>query len=163
MTHVDFELARLGEALERAASADLHKRNAAVRRRRRRWFLAAGLAIVALPSLALAASELIRTEDVERSLPAGTLALLGTEPTCTVVEPNVEYHCTLRKAPAPEVPDWTGTVEHTVDETKHVNGGCRSVRADGREWRCYIGQAAVEQKIISSDFLGEYAPTPGVG
>jgi hypothetical protein len=50
-----------------------------------------------------------------------------------------------------------------VDDTKHVNGGCRSLRADGRVWRCYIGQAAVEQKIISAGFLGEYAPAPGVG
>jgi hypothetical protein len=30
-------------------------------------------------------------------------------------------------------------------------------------WQCYIGRAAVEQQIISADFLGEYAPTPGVG
>jgi len=50
-----------------------------------------------------------------------------------------------------------------VDATKHVNGGCRSTRSDGREWRCYIGQEAVEQEIIGPDFLGEYAPSPGVG
>ena len=46
---------------------------------------------------------------------------------------------------------------------KHVNGGCRSLANDGREWQCYIGQAAVDQKIISQGFLGEYAPAPGVG
>jgi hypothetical protein len=50
-----------------------------------------------------------------------------------------------------------------VDATKHVNGGCRSLRSDGREWECYIGQAAVRQQIIGPDFLGEYAPSPGVG
>ena len=27
----------------------------------------------------------------------------------------------------------------------------------------YVGQAAVRQKIIGPDFLGEYAPSPGVG
>jgi hypothetical protein len=27
----------------------------------------------------------------------------------------------------------------------------------------YIGQAAVDQQIIGQDFLGEYAPTQGVG
>jgi hypothetical protein len=44
-----------------------------------------------------------------------------------------------------------------------VNGGCRSLRADGREWQCYLGEAAVEQRIISRGFLGEYSPEPGVG
>jgi hypothetical protein len=56
-----------------------------------------------------------------------------------------------------------GTVEPTVDATKHVNGGCRSLTSDGRVWQCYIGRAAVDEKIIGPDFLGEYAPTPGVG
>ena len=56
-----------------------------------------------------------------------------------------------------------GTVEPTVDATKHVNGGCRSLDSEGTEWRCYLGQAAVEQRIIGPGFLGEYAPSPGVG
>jgi hypothetical protein len=59
--------------------------------------------------------------------------------------------------------DWTGTVEPTVDATKHVNGGCRAQNADGTDWECYIGQAAVTQKIIGAGFLGQYSPTPGVG
>ena len=63
----------------------------------------------------------------------------------------------------PRSPDWKGTVEPTVDASKHVNGGCRSLTSDGREWQCYIGQEAVEQKIIGQGFLGEYAPAPGVG
>jgi hypothetical protein len=33
----------------------------------------------------------------------------------------------------------------------------------GTHWRCYIGRAAVEQKIISEGFLGETAPSPGQG
>jgi hypothetical protein len=44
-----------------------------------------------------------------------------------------------------------------------VNGGCRSVRSDGLEWQCYLGQAAVDEKIVSAGFLGEYTPEPGVG
>ena len=100
-------------------------------------------------------------------MPAGTLALAGTEPTCTVVTKDVEFHCVLAKAPAAEVTDaptrWKGTVEPSVDASKHVNGGCRSLASDGREWQCYIGQAAVDQKIIGQDFLGEFAPAPGVG
>jgi hypothetical protein len=108
-------------------------------------------------------TQLIGTDDVEQSLPAGTLSLAGTNPTCTVVEQGIEYLCVLEHAPAPEVSDWKGTVEPTVDATKHVNGGCRSLTSDGRNWRCYVGQAAIDQQIIGPDFLGEYAPSPGVG
>jgi hypothetical protein len=163
MTALDRRLTRLGDALAEAAAADLASSPAKTPRRRRRWLLATAALAVAIPGLAFAANAVIGPDEVARSLPAGTLALLGTEPSCTVVEANVEYHCTLARSPAPEVSDWTGTVEPSVDDTKHVNGGCRSLRADGREWRCYIGQAAVEQRIISADFLGEYAPAPGRG
>src|SRR5207244_13222477 len=61
---------------------------------------------------------LISNDEVAKSLPAGTLSLAGTEPTCTAVEDGVEYHCVLSKPPAPEVSDWKGTVEPTVDATK---------------------------------------------
>jgi hypothetical protein len=44
-----------------------------------------------------------------------------------------------------------------------VNGGCRSLDSEGTEWQCYIGEAAVEQRIIGAGFLGEYAPSPGRG
>jgi hypothetical protein len=165
MTDLTPDLVRLGDALERAAAADLAALAPQGRRRRLpgRALLAAAVLAVAVPGLAYAATQLLTEEDVARSLPDGTLALAGTEPRCTVVEQDVEYHCLLQHAPAPEVTDWTGTVEPTVDATKHVNGGCRSLRADGREWRCYLGQAAVEQQIIGEGFLGEYAPSPGVG
>ena len=76
---------------------------------------------------------------------------------------GVEYHCTIKGDFKSEIADLKGTVEPTVDATKHVNGGCRSLRSDGREWRCYIGQEAVRQQIVGPDFLGEYAPAPGVG
>jgi hypothetical protein len=106
---------------------------------------------------------LISNDEVAQSMPAGTLSLAGTEPTCTTVKADVEFHCVLAKAPAPEVADWQGTVEPTVDASKRVNGGCRSLTSKGTEWECYIGQAAVDQKIISRQFLGELAPSPGVG
>ena len=65
--------------------------------------MAAALVVV-VPGAALAADRLLVDEqDVAASLPAGTLALAGTNPTCTVVRENVEYHCVLEKAPAPEV------------------------------------------------------------
>ena len=136
MTIAPRSLSTLGDALQRAATADLASTHARRRRRRR---------------------------TVARSLPAGTLSLAGTQPTCTVVREDVEFDCTLARAPRPEVSDWKGTVEPTVDDTKHVNGGCRSLQSDGRHWRCYLGQEAVRQKIIGAGFLGEYAPSPGVG
>jgi hypothetical protein len=167
MTDVTTTLDRLGDALEGAARAELSPASEVDRRRRRGLSSRVAIAVVALavliPGVALAASQLIGLDAVEQSLPAGTLALAGTNPTCTVVVQDVEYLCTLERAPAPEVSDWKGTVEPTVDATKHVNGGCRSLTSDGREWRCYLGQAAVDQQIIGPDFLGEYAPSPGVG
>ena len=166
MTDVQTTLDRLGDAFESAVAADL-RTSAAVPARRRRFStrVAIAFAVVAIlvPGIAVAASHLIGTDEVEQSLPAGTLSLAGTEPTCTVVVQDVEYHCVLAHAPAPEVSDWKGTVEPTVDATKHVNGGCRSLASDGREWECYIGQAAVRQQIIGAGFLGEYAPSPGQG
>jgi hypothetical protein len=44
-----------------------------------------------------------------------------------------------------------------------VNGGCRGLTADGLEWECWIGQAAVDQKIIGQGFLGEAQTVPAVG
>jgi hypothetical protein len=155
-------LTTLGDTLEDAVARDLSVRRRT--RKTRRLLLVAAALAVAVPGIALATSALISNEEVAASLPAGTRMLQGTEPRCTVVEQDVEYHCVLTKPIAnPEVDDLTGTVEPTVDATKHVNGGCRSLDSDGRTWRCYIGQAAVDQKIIGAGFLGEYAPSPGVG
>jgi hypothetical protein len=152
-------LDRLGDALEAAA-----QRNLATHRRPRRGIIAAVVAVVVLvPAAAVAGAKLISNDDVAKSLPAGTLSLAGTDPTCTTVNDGVEYRCVLAKAPAPEVSDWKGTVEPTVDQTKHVNGGCRSLNSAGTSWECYLGRAAVDQKIIGAGFLGEFAPSPGQG
>ena len=108
------------------------------------------------------AADQLSTTDVANSLPAGTAALIGTDPTCTVVKQDVEYHCVLTKPPFPEVQDWKGTKEPTVDATKHINGGCEGLTSDGLEWECWIGEAAVG-KVITSGVLGTYAPEPGHG
>ena len=173
MTELDPTLQALGDRLERAAAADLATSaqpasKPRVRASRRLVALVAVL-VIGATGVAIAADRLTSSDEVARSMPAGTLALAGTEPTCTVVSEGVEYHCVLAKAPANEVTDasgnpaWKGTVEPSVDATKHVNGGCRSLANDGREWECYIGQAAVDQKIIAQGFLGEFAPAPGQG
>jgi hypothetical protein len=153
-------LAALGDALHAAGRRDLR---AAARPRRRRLIVALAVLAIAVPAGAIAATQLISTGEVEKSIPAGTFSLIGTHPSCTVVKANVEYHCVLAHRPAPEVSDWKGTVEPTVDASKHVNGGCRSLASDGREWECYVGQVAVQQKIIGPGFLGQPAPAPGRG
>ena len=173
MTELDPKLQRLGDRLERAAANDLAAAPRAARQRprriTRRLALVGAVLAIGIPGVAIAADQLISTGDVAASMPAGTLALAGTEPTCTVVTKDVEFHCTLAKAPASEVTDsqgnpaWKGTVEPSVDASKHVNGGCRSLAQDGREWECYIGQAAVDQKIIGQQFLGQAVSGPGAG
>ena len=160
MTELTPRLARLGDELERAARRDLRPR----RRRSRRVAIAAVFALVAVPGAAAAGIALVSEDDVARSIPAGTLWLEGTEPRCTVVTQDVEYRCTLATPPGREnIANWTGTVEPTVDASQRVNGGCRSRDAAGTEWRCFIGEAAVEQRIIGPDFLGERVSGPGVG
>jgi hypothetical protein len=153
-------LDRLGDELERACAADLAARRP---RRTRRLVLAAVAAAAVLGAGAGVAAVQLTSDDVAHSLPAGTAALIGTDPTCTAVSRDVEYRCVLAKAPAPEISDWKETVEPTVDATKHVNGGCRSLQPDGLVWECYIGQAAVDHGIVSQGFLGQYAPEPGHG
>jgi hypothetical protein len=165
-TQLPPDLARLGDELERAAIADLGATApVALRPRRisRRLAVAIAVAVIGIPGVAIAANQLTSSSDVAASMPAGTLALAGTEPTCTIVTEGVEFHCVLAKAPAPEVSDWMGTVEPTVDATKHVNGGCRSLASDGKEWECYLGQAAVDQRIIGQGFLGQASSGPGEG
>jgi hypothetical protein len=164
MTNLLPELRQLGDAIEQAAAAQLTDRSRPRARMPRRLLLAVAVVLVAIPGLAYAASSLVGSDEVAAGLPAGTKMLQDTEPRCTVVRQDVEYHCVLTHLPAdPEVVDLKGTVEPTVDATKHVNGGCRSLTSDGRVWQCYIGQAAVAEQIIGPDFLGEYAPSPGVG
>jgi hypothetical protein len=150
-------LTAIGDDLERATRRELRGRV-----RRRRIVIGAVAAAFIIPGGALAAS-LLTPGDVAQSMPAGTKFLVGTTPTCTEVKAGVEYHCTIAGDFKAEVADLKGTVEPTVDTSKHVNGGCRSLRSDGREWECYIGREAVKQQIIGKDFLGEYAPSPGVG
>jgi hypothetical protein len=154
-------LARLGDALEAAAAADLA--GEARKRPRRRLVLAAVAAAILIPGIAFAADRLITNDDVAQSLPAGVLELAGMKPTCTTVVQNVEYHCLLDREPSHASGVVKGSVYETVDATQHVNGGCRALNEAATEWECYIGQAAVDQKIISAGFLGEKQTAPAVG
>jgi hypothetical protein len=155
-------LEAIGNDLSRATCADLRRARKRRRIRRRAIGCAAAVAVL-VPGAALAHSLLTTPQTVAASMPAGTKFLVGSTPVCTVVKQDVEYRCTVDHAVNTEVSDLTGTVEPTVDSTKHVNGGCRSLNHDGTLWSCYIGKAAVAQKIIGPDFLGQYAPSPGEG
>jgi hypothetical protein len=154
----------LGDAVEAAAGADLGRTERRHRRRKAAAVLAA--AAIVLPGAALAATALVTNEDVARSIPSGTLVLMGTDPVCTTVRANVEFDCVLSSAPKEgdiRAGAWKGTVEPAVGRDKRVNGGCRALDADGMHWKCYVGEEAVRQQIIGRDFLGEFAPQPGVG
>jgi hypothetical protein len=159
-------LDRLGDALREVAAADLARERAGQRARKRRRTLAALVAaVVAVPGVAVAANALISTDEVARSIPNGTLSLLDTEPRCTTVRAGVEFDCVLGKVPQGDVQPgrWKGTVEPTVDDSRHVNGGCRSLNGAGTHWRCYVGEEAVRQGIIAAGFLGEPSRGPGSG
>jgi hypothetical protein len=157
-------LDNLGDALHAAATVNLARTE---RNRHRRTVAGVLVATaIALPGAALAANALITNDEVAKSIPQGTLVLMGTNPSCTTVRANVEFDCVLATVPKQgdvAADGWKGTVEPTVDRNKRVNGGCRSLEADGKHWRCYVGDEAVRQHIISAGFLGEFAPTPGVG
>jgi hypothetical protein len=158
------QLTRLGDALEGAARDELAAAPGWRRRlRSRRVVVAIVAAAFVLPAAAIGAARLVGGHEVAQWLPAGAAIFVGRNATCTAVVPNVEYHCVLDRPPFLEVEDFQGTVEPTVDRTKHVNGGCRGLTSDGVSWQCYLGEEAVRQQIVSRDFLGEHAPEPGHG
>ena len=61
---------------------------------------AAALAIL-IPGARARRRACYSTEDVARSLPAGTQFLVGTTPKCDVRKEGVEYHCTIQAASSP--------------------------------------------------------------
>jgi hypothetical protein len=58
-------------------------------------------------------------------------------------------------------PEGNGRADRRRHQARQRRLPC--ARLGRRTWQCYIGRAAVEQKIIGPGFLGEYAPSPGVG
>lgn len=180
MNDIDTELDRLGDALLAAAREDLLARGrpavAARRPRRRRMRLATAACVlaVAVPATAFATGVFSPDQEVAHGLSSLEWQMAGTEPTCTALKPGVEYACTLAEPPQEETlpsdeseiagtvhgrpGEWKGYVIGTVDKTDHVNGGCRAEDPDGLRWRCYLGQASVDQKILMPSALGQYLP-----
>lgn len=190
MTIGDPRLSQLGDALRAAVAADIAgaeevraarmpSGEAKSRRRPRskhrigaRTAVALVAAALAVPAAAIATGAFSSEQEVADSIPAGTFSFAGTEPTCTTVREGLEYDCSLDRSPNGEVPPgsgrfviepgkWRGAVEPTVDDTKRVNGGCRSQNAEGTHWLCYLGEESVRHGILAwSRALGEYLPSP---
>ena len=163
-------LADLGDNLLAATTADLRLERACAAahaprtRRRRRTLGAVVVALVAVPGVAVAAGALTSEEEVARGLPGGTVALMGSDPTCTTVREQVEFDCTLAKAPTGELGagNWARVVEPSVGDDDRVNGGCRSQNAAGTRWRCYLGQEAIRQGTVAPAPTGPLPkPLPG--
>jgi hypothetical protein len=177
MTIDDPRLPLLGDALREAVADEIARGEEKQARPRVRigTRARAGLALLAVvlvvPAAAIATGVLSPDQEVAASIPHGTYAFAGTEPTCTTLQEGVEYECVLGRSPNGEVPPgsgvfvikpgaWLGVVEGTVDKTEHVNGGCRSQNAEGTRWLCYQGEESVRQEILGPSALGQYLPSP---
>jgi hypothetical protein len=164
-THTD--LARIGDDLEQAVAAQIAG-SIVVRRRRKhrsRTTIAAfaTVGVVVIGGGAAAAVTLLSSDTVEQGMPGSSVIFIGTKPTCTSKN-NVEFDCTLAKAPSKEVlADYTGTKETFNDEDGNVAGGCIGQDSAGRHWTCYAGQRAVEMDIIGKDLLGQHTNGPAAG
>ena len=181
-------LERLGEELDRAwgrryGSPSAPRRLLLHRPRRLVIVLAIGLAFV-VGGAAIAAGVLKTAAEQERGIVAGHLLFSERTPNCEQRTPTF-FRCTLERPPTgmtfyeeirpsgsrryeegkwrPVSDKFLGMNVETVDSTKHVDGGCVSIAADGLTWNCYLGQSAVEHGIISADFLGQYLPEPPTG
>ena len=151
-------LQELGDALSKATDADLNR----ARRRptRRIALVVATLAVVTAGTAA--AAGLFGPKQVAAGMPAGAAIFDQTNPTCGVNADGVSFRCTLYNPPAPEVTDFTG-VKEVLAIDGVAAGGCVGLDSAGMTWDCYIGQDAVDQEIISQDFLGEPVLGPGRG
>ena len=103
--------------------------------------------VVLVPAAAVAGAKLISNDDVAKSLPAGAL-LAPPAPTRRAPAVNERRRVPVRAGqgarPGGWSRDWKGTVEPTVDQTKHVNGGCRSLNSAGTSWECCEGGAYID-------------------
>jgi hypothetical protein len=103
----------------------------------------------------------ITPADVAAGMPAGAVIFADSNPTCVQSDAKT-YRCTLTSAPAPEISDFLGAGEGLVIAGK-IAGGCVGLDHAGMTWNCFLGQDAVDQRIIDKGFLGQPAPVPGRG
>jgi len=147
--NTEARLRELGDHLEEVFAADL-QREARVAQvgsgrggvrswlatRRGRWLAAGAVVVIAVPGVAYAAGAFTSPQTVAKSLPAGA-RIFGSTPTCTVVRPNVEYHCMLTKAPSPDpvyAPDPQAVDEVPGDATEPWQDQDRQPTHRDRAW-----------------------------
>lgn len=172
MTEINEQLLRVGDELQRAWNADHRRRPSTSFWQRRRPALIVALVLVALSGgAALAAAVLKSPAEEEQGILAGHLLFAGAQPQCEALTAT-SFRCTLEEPPtgmtfyredAQVFDEFLGMKVETVDSTRHVDGGCVSISADGRSWNCFLGQSAIDHDIIDPGFLGTYLPEPATG
>lgn len=184
MTEFNEQLLRVGDELQRAWNADHRRRPSTALRQRRRLALVTALVLAALSGgVALGSALLKSAAEEEQGILGGHLLFDGAQPQCEALTAT-SFRCTLDEPPTGmtfyredpqgstvvEGKTWTpvfdkflGMKVETVDSTRHVDGGCVSISADGRIWNCFLGQSAVERGIIDPRILGDYNPRPVTG
>ena len=152
LTTPQSRLQELGDELSRATERDM-------RRGRPRAIRRVALAVVILAVIGTgtaAAAGLFSPKQIEDAMPAGAVLFDQTDPTCAHQGSNGAFRCTLATAPTVDGPGYLGTKETLVVAGK-IAGGCIGRDEAGLTWDCYVGQDAVDQEIITKDFLGEPA------
>jgi hypothetical protein len=173
MTGLTRDLDLLGDDLQRAWRADHGGRRLKRQPLRRRTVIAVALAALLTAAGAAVGSGLLKSShDEEQGLLEGYALFKGTHPGCSQLTAT-SFRCTLDRAPTEITfygPDgrrltnaYLGVKAETVDAQRRVDGGCVATSADGREWRCYLGQEAVTRGIIGAGYLGTYLPEPPTG
>jgi hypothetical protein len=159
--------ARARELRERILA--LPQRPRLVRPRRQYALVLAVLLVVASVGTAIAA-RLVSEGDVERFLPQGSAAFVGTDPRCTAIVDGVSFRCRLAHTPtamsvigADGKPAYKGAKFGTVDDESRVNGGCIALNDAGTDWACYLGEHAVRQGILDPEVLGQERSGPSHG
>ncbi len=105
------------------------------------------LIAVAVPGIVIG-SGLVRPERAAASgLPAGSMVMTATQPTCTALREGVEYECAFDESPR------AGRVVRVVDSSGQVEGGCRSWNSIETVWICYLGAAAVHHQVVAQEAL----------
>jgi len=161
------DLTRIGDDLEQAVAAQIAGSIVVRRRRKQRSrttiaaFATAGVIVVGAG--AAAAVTLLSPDTVERGMPGSSVIFIDTDPTCTK-KGDVEFDCTLAKAPSKEIlDDYKGTKETFNDADDNIAGGCIGQDSAGLHWTCYAGEKAVEMDIIGKDLLGQHTNGPAAG
>ncbi len=114
---------------------------------RARVALAFLLIAVAVPGIVFATGLIGPERAAANGLPAGSMVMTATQPTCAAIREGVEYKCAFADSPH------GGRVLRIVDSSGQVDGGCRSWNSIETVWICYFGAAAVHHQVVAQEAL----------